>query len=57
MTDECCDCGTAGCDPCVCGHTWADHNGNYNGSEACDHCPCPRFNPLHRVRVFMPGDS
>jgi hypothetical protein len=28
---------------CRCGHHVTDHNGNYNGSAACDHCPCPRY--------------
>lgn len=26
---------------CHCGHRISDHNGNYSGSRACDHCPCP----------------
>lgn len=35
---------------CQCGHHGGDHTGNYNGSQACDHCPCPRYTPITAVR-------
>jgi hypothetical protein len=53
-----CDCGTTGCDPCVCGHPWSEHTDpRYEFGTGCldvSGCPCAEFDPLFKAHVVMP---
>lgn len=42
------DRGTAGCDPCACGHPWSEHTDpRYQFGTGCLEygCPCTKFDP------------
>lgn len=52
-----CDCGTTGCDPCVCGHPWSDHEGRPECLGDQGHCMCAKFDRKIKPHFVIPPRS